>query len=193
MASLSGSIERIVFRNTDSGFCVVRLRATQNGKTRARLTASITGIMPEVHPGLMLHLEGTWETHPVHGRTFKVETFEEEMPTDVDEVERYLGSGIVRGIGPVTASRIVSIFGARSIAVLDQEPEQLVQVPGLTAKRVQAIRQAWEEQNELRGLAIFLQSNGISVTFARRILEKYGETAQRQIEEDPYLLAHDIQ
>src|SRR5947209_19751249 len=120
MGSLSGSVDRIVFRNPESGYCVARFQAVDalggSGAT------TIVGTMPEVRPGEMLRLTGVWETHPVHGRHFRVETFEEELPSTEDGVERYLSSGAIRGIGPVTATRIVERFGAGALRVMDEDP-----------------------------------------------------------------------
>ena len=130
MATLSGSVERIVFRNPDSGFCVARF---QQSDVRSAGLTTIVGTLPSVRPGEMLRLDGDWEVHPIHGRNFRVERYEEEMPSTLDGIERYLASGVIRGVGPVTASRIVEEFGERAITVIDEEPELLRRVPGVSA------------------------------------------------------------
>jgi exodeoxyribonuclease V alpha subunit len=190
MASLSGSVDRIVFRNPESGFCVARFQvADALGGTGA---TTLVGTMPEVRAGEMLRVTGLWETHPVHGRHFRVETFEEELPSTEDGIERYLASGAIRGIGPVTAGRIVERFGADAIRVMDEEPERLKSVHGISARRLDVIKASWEEQQRIRELSIFLQQHGVSVALARRIYETYGDRARGAIEEDPYRLAHDV-
>jgi exodeoxyribonuclease V alpha subunit len=148
--------------------------------------------MPEVRPGEMLRVTGVWETHPVHGRHFRVETFEEELPSTEDGIERYLSSGAIRGIGPVTAGRIVERFGADAIRIMDEDPEQLRSIQGISARRLDVIKAAWADQQRIRELSIFLQQHGVSVALARRIYETYGERARGTIEDDPYRLAHDV-
>ena len=189
MATLSGSVERIVFRNPDSGFCVARF---QQSDVRSAGLTTIVGTLPSVRPGEMLRLDGDWEVHPIHGRNFRVERYEEEMPSTLDGIERYLASGVIRGVGPVTAARIVEEFGERAINVIDEEPELLRRVPGVSAKRLEVIKESWINQKRVRDLAMFLQDHGLSVALAQRIHDMYGERAADIIREDPYRLAHDI-
>lgn len=191
MTTVAGSVDRIVFRNSESGFCVARFRLAERDSKRQEL-ATIVGTMPSIRPGEMLRLVGDWQVHPVHGRNFRVEQFEEELPTTAEGIERYLSSGAIRGVGPVTAARIVDRFGDRAIEVLDQEPELLRKVAGISAKRVAVIKESWQEQKRVRELMIFLQDHGISVALAARIYQTYGEEAVSVIERDPYQLAQDI-
>lgn len=191
MAEISGSVDRIVFRNLESGFCVARFHLA-DPRVSPTGTTTIVGTMPAVRPGEMLRLTGSWETHPTHGRNFRVERCEEELPDTVDGIERYLASGVIRGVGPVTASRIVDEFGDDSIRILDEEPEKLRAVPGISAKRLEIIKEAWAEQQSIRDLSIFLQDHSISVALARRIYEAYGDRAVEVIRQDPYQLAHTI-
>src|SRR5919202_4173899 len=191
MTTVCGSVDRIVFRNSESGFCVARFRLTDGDSHRQGVT-TVVGTMPSVQVGEMLRLTGEWQIHPVHGTNFRVEQFEQEMPTTVEGIERYLASGVIRGVGPVTAARIVDHFGERSIAVIDKEPESLRRVAGISAKRLEIITRSWEEQKKIRELMMFLQRYGISVALASRIHERYGEEAVEVIERDPYRLAHDI-
>ncbi|GAC1470534.1 MAG: ATP-dependent RecD-like DNA helicase [Chloroflexota bacterium] len=188
MTTISGSVDRIVFRNADSGFCVARfqlLEARQGATT-------IIGTMPAIRPGEMLRLEGEWQIHPVHGRNFRVEHFEGEMPTTTEGIERYLSSGAVRGIGPITAMRIVETFGERAMEVIENEPELLRQVPGVSSKRLDVITESWAEQKRVRELSMFLQEHGLSVALAQRMYDAYGDEAAEVIRGDPYRLAHDI-
>ena len=189
--TLTGSVDRVVFRNSESGFCVARFRLVTGDTKREDLT-TIVGTMPSVQAGEMLRLSGEWQIHPVHGRNFRVERFEQELPTSIDGIERYLASGVIRGVGPVTAARIVEHFGERSIAVLDGEPELLQQVAGISVKRLRVITESWEEQKRVRDLMMFLQTHGISVALARRIYQVYGAEAIAVIERDPFQLAHDV-
>jgi exodeoxyribonuclease V alpha subunit len=191
MASVSGSVDRIVFRNAETGFVVARVRLVE-GRGRREEIATVVGTMPDVRVGELLHLTGEWQVHPLHGRNFKVERFEPEMPTTVEGIERYLASGAVAGIGPVTASRIVEHFAERTIQVLDEEPDLLRHVAGISSKRMKVIADSWSQQRKVRQLALFLQDHGISVALANRIYAAYGDEATATITEDPYRLAHDI-
>jgi exodeoxyribonuclease V alpha subunit len=191
MATVSGSVDRIVFRNPETGYCVARFQLVGDSPGGKGAT-TIVGTMPAVRAGEMLRLEGEWQIHPVHGRNFRVERFEEEMPTTEDGIERYLASGAIRGVGPVTAARIVERFGDRSLAVLDEEPDRLQQVAGISARRLEIITASWEEQKRIRDLSMFLQEHGLSVALAQRIYQAYGESAPDIIRADPYRLAHEI-
>lgn len=190
MESLTGSVDRVVFRNPESGFCVARFRNEQPEGLDS--LATIIGTMPEVRPGEMLRVTGVWETHPVHGRNFRVEHLEEEMPNTRDGIERYLSSGVIRGIGPVTATRIVEAHGDRTLTVLDEQPELLVRIQGISENRVEIIKASWEQQKRVRTLSMFLQEHGMSMALARRIHEAYGDRAETVIGDDPYRLARDI-
>ncbi|HLJ67204.1 MAG TPA: ATP-dependent RecD-like DNA helicase [Chloroflexota bacterium] len=191
MPELRGSVERIVFRNPDTGYCVARLQPSDLTIDRTGLV-TIVGSMPAVRTGEMLRLTGEWQVHPTHGRNFRVERFEEELPTTVEGIERYLASGSIRGVGPVTAARIVERFGERSIVVIDEDPHLLRDVAGISAKRLEAIKASWTEQKKVRELSLFLQEHGISVALAQRIFDAYGDEAPTVIRDDPYRLAHEI-
>lgn len=190
MAIVSGSVDRIVFRNAESGFCVARFRLT--GADVREDSATIVGEMPAVRVGEVLRLTGEWQLHPVHGRNFRVERFEPEMPSTRDGIERYLASGAIRGIGPVTARRIVELFGEESINILDRSPELLREVAGISKKRLSVIEESWQQQKQIRELSLFLQDHGISAGLAGRIHAAYGDEAVDIITRDPYQLAHDI-
>jgi exodeoxyribonuclease V alpha subunit len=191
MSDICGSVDRIVFRNTDTGYCVARFQLAEAGRQNGG-TTTIVGTLPSIRTGEMLRLTGEWQIHPTHGRNFRVERFEEELPTTSEGIERYLGSGAVRGIGPVTARRIVECFGDRTIAVIDEEPELLRRVAGISARRLQIIRESWAEQSQVRELSLFLQEHGISVGLAHRIHGVYGGEAPIIIRDDPYRLAQDV-
>src|SRR5579884_2939449 len=133
MPTVSGSVDRIVFHNPENGFCVARFRLL-DALPRGNDLTTIVGTLPNVRPGEVLRLTGDWQLHPVHGRNFRVEQFEQEMPTSTEGIERYLSSGAIRGVGPVTAGRIVEAFGERAIQVIDEEPERLHTIAGISAK-----------------------------------------------------------
>ncbi len=191
MTAISGSVDRIVFRNEENGYCVARFRRAEDRPGDGVTT--IVGTLPDIFPGELLHLTGVWETHATHGRHFRVERFEEDLPSSAEGIERYLSSGVVRGIGPVTARRLVDAFGDNTIVTLDETPELLTQIPGINERRLDVIKQSWSEQKRVRELSMFLQEHGMSVALARRIFRAYGETARDVIYRDPYRLAHDIQ
>lgn len=190
MSTVAGSVEQIVFRNDENGFCVARVREADSDKRG--LPVTVVGTMPTIHSGEMIRLSGEWETHPAHGRNFKVEAYEQELPKGAADIERYLGSGAISGIGPVTATRAMQQFGDRIFEILDEEPELLRSVKGVSPRRLSTIKESWERQKNLRELMMFLQTNGLSISFATRIEEVYGSRAMSVIESDPYQLAHDI-
>lgn len=191
MTTVTGSVDRIVFRNPETGFCVARFQLVDDGK-RLQAPTTIVGTMPAIGSGEMLRLDGEWQVHPVHGRNFRVERFEQEMPDTAEGIERYLASGVISGVGPITAGRIVDAFGTAAIEILDTNPQLLRQVAGITSKRLKVIIDSWIEQKRIRDLSMFLQAHEISVALAARIYEKYGEDAISTIEQDPYQLARDI-
>src|SRR5437764_756812 len=135
MATLTGSADRIVFRNAETGFCVARFQLAEI-PARGAAAATLVGTMPAIKVGEMLCVTGEWELHPVHGRNFRVERCEQELPDTPEGIERYLGSGAIRGIGPVTASRIVDAFGERAIAVIEDSPDELRRIQGISEKRL---------------------------------------------------------
>lgn len=191
MISVSGSVDRIVFHNPDNGFCVARFMLAEECATGDPAT-TIVGTLPHVREGETLKLDGEWQMHPIHGRNFRVERCEATMPTSLAGIERYLASGAVSGIGPVSASRIVDHFGERTIEVLDTEPELLGDVPGISAKRLDVIKESWSQQRSVREIALFLQDHGISVALAGKLHSKYGEDAVAVVRADPYKLVRDI-
>jgi exodeoxyribonuclease V alpha subunit len=191
MTSVSGSVDRIVFHNPESGFCVARFVLAEDGAV-GEVSTTIVGTLPHVREGETLRLDGEWQVHPVHGRNFRVERCEPAMPTSIEGMERYLASGAVPGIGPVTASRIVEHFGGKTIEVLDSEPELLRSVAGISAKRLEVIKDSWSQQRKVREIALFLQDHGISVALAGALHSKYGDDAIAIVMADPYKLARDI-
>jgi exodeoxyribonuclease V alpha subunit len=184
---LEGSVERVTYYSEETGYTVIRLAV----RGRPDLVTAV-GNLPEVQPGERLRLEGVWTTHPQYGRQFKVDQCEQVLPATAEGMRRYLGSGLIRGVGPVTAERIVACFGAETLEMLDRDPERLRDVPGVGPKRAAAIAGAWEEQKQIRQVMLFLQSHGVSTGLAVKIYKAYGDDALTVVREDPYRLARDI-
>jgi len=195
--SLEGSVERVTYYAGETGFSVVRLkpagfhRLPPGSATRDGLV-TIVGELPEVNPGESLKLMGHWITHAQHGRQFHAERCEQVLPATVEGVRRYLGSGMIRGIGPVMAERIVRTFREQTLDIIDSEPQRLREVLGIGTKRIQQITRAWEEQRAIKQVMIFLQAHGVSTRLAVRIFRQYGDAAVDVVQTDPYRLARDI-
>ena len=140
---LRGVVERITYQNEENGYSVLRLRA----KGFNDLITAV-GNMPEVHIGSVLTLQGQWKVDAKYGRQFSIESYEETLPATVYGIEKYLGSGLIKGIGPKYAKRIVQTFGADTLTVIEEEPDRLVEVPGIGGRRVEGIKKAWLDQKE---------------------------------------------
>src|SRR6185295_18867616 len=139
--TLTGAVERITYTNAENGYTIARFQAD---KQFGLIT--VVGALAEVHPGARLKLEGRWKSHPKYGEQFEIERYVEEMPATVEGIRRYLGSGLIKGVGPVMAKRIAEKFGPYTLEVIDNQPLRLREVPGLGPKRVERIMRAWEEQ-----------------------------------------------
>lgn len=187
MDTLSGSVERITYVNPESGWTVARLLAEG-----ARELTTIVGNLVAVSPGEHLELEGDWVDDPRYGRQFRVERFRTTTPSTLDGVRRYLGSGLIHGIGPKMAEKLVNHFGERTLEVIENDPSRLFNVPGFGRTRVESIKQAWVEQREIRNVMIFLQSHGVGAAFAARIFKRYGQNSIQAVQDNPYRLAADI-
>ncbi len=184
---LEGSVERVTYYNEENGYSVIRL----NVEGRSDLV-TVVGNLPEVQPGESLRLRGRWTNHPQYGRQFKAEWCKQILPATTEGIKRYLGSGMIRGVGPVTAKRIVQRFGADTLRVLDEEPERLREALGVGPKRAASLAKSWEEQKQIREVMLFLQSHGVSTNLAVKIYKAYGDDALQVVQEDPYQLARDI-
>jgi len=187
MESLTGSVERIVFYNEENGYTIARFAA----KGRYDLV-TLVGSMADVRPGAVLRVWGQWKTHPVYGEQFTLERYHEERPATVEGIRKYLGSGLIKGVGPVTASRVTEHFGLYTLDVIEEDIERLIEVPGVGPKRVKIIAQAWEEQKAIKEIMLFLQSHNVSTRLAVKIYKTYGDDSIRIVEDDPYQLAQDI-
>ena len=195
--TLEGAVERITYYAGESGFSVIRVKPAARshvpqGTVSRDGLVTVVGELPEVNPGESLKLWGAWTSHPRHGRQFRVERCEQVLPATVEGLRRYLGSGMIPGVGPVMAERIVRKFGAKTLEIIDKDPQQLREVPGIGVQRVKQIATAWEEQRAIKEVMIFLQAHNISTRLAVRIFKQYGDTAVDVVQQDPYRLARDI-
>ena len=200
MDNLSGAVERITFYNAENGYTVLRLRP-ESGRGSPAVHASslsrdglvtVVGNLPELSPGEHLRLEGHWDKHPKHGSQFKAEVCEQTLPATVAGIQSYLGSGMIKGIGPKLAERIVDRFKEKTLDVIEQEAERLLQVPGIGMDRLQKIAAAWVEQKQVKEIMIFLQGHGVSTNLAVKIYKTYGEAALETVQKNPYQLERDI-
>jgi exodeoxyribonuclease V alpha subunit len=191
---LSGSVERITFFNEENGYTVLRLapESPQGPAEDHSGLVTVTGNLPELAPGEYLRLKGEWTDHPRHGRQFKVETIEQAYPATVEGLKRYLASGLLSGIGPKLADRIVAHFGAKTLEVIEHTPARLMEVQDIGKKRMGIIAAAWEEQRQVKEIMIYLHSHGITTNLALKIYKEYGEQAMAIVKENPFQLARDI-
>lgn len=180
-------VERITYQNADNGYTVLKC-AVKN----AQDLVSVVGIMPDTHVGSVLALEGVWKVDAKYGRQFSVEKFEETLPATVYGIEKYLGSGLIKGVGPKFARRIVEKFGKDTLDVIEENPDALIEVEGIGRVRVERIRKSWEEQKEIKNIMLFLQGHEVSTSHATKIFKTYGSDSISVVQENPYRLAEDI-
>ena len=183
---VEGYVENIIFRNEDNGYTVLNLVTDHQELT-------CVGIFEFVGEGEMLELTGEYVEHTMYGQQFRVESYETKIPEDTIAIERYLGSGAIKGVGAALATRIVRRFGADTMRILDEEPERLAEVKGISEKKAREIAQQVAEKSEMRSAMMFLQQYGISVTLGVKIYAKYGSSVYSVLKENPYRLAEDIQ
>ncbi|MDD2710539.1 MAG: AAA family ATPase [Verrucomicrobiae bacterium] len=195
---LQGSLERIIYANEENHYTVAELLVEspvhpkkQEGRT-GRRTVTITGNLPSVQCGETLKLQGQWVNHPQFGAQFKISRYESVLPSTVNGLKKYLGSGLIKGIGAKFAERIVDHFGKDTLDVIDQYSGRLREVPGIGQERAGRIRLAWLEQKAVRDIMIFLQSYGITTSQAAKIYKIYGEKSMEIVKDNPYRLARDI-
>ena len=185
--SLSGLIERVTYSNEDSGFSVLKVKAKGH-----RDLVTVVGSLPSVSAGEWLTAQGRWVQDREFGLQFRAEMLTSTPPTTKEGIEKYLGSGMVKGIGPVYAKKLVDKFGEGVFDVIEKESARLEDVDGIGPKRRKRIKEAWEEQKVIRDIMLFLHSNGVSTSRAVRIYKTYGEDAIEKVRSDPYRLAKDI-
>lgn len=185
--TLQGTVERITYVNEETQYVVARLDVPGS-----RDLATIVGNLPSLTPGETLRLQGTWTHHKKYGDQFHVDQYETVAPATLTGVQRYLGSGLIKGIGPVFAKRLVDAFGLDTLRVIEEEPDRLRTVEGIGPLRLKRITTAWAEQKEIREVMLFLQGHGVSSTYAVKIFKAYGQAAIATVKANPYRLAQDI-
>lgn len=184
---LAGSVERVTFHNEENSFAV--LKVTTRGR---RDLVTVVGHVASISAGEYIHAVGAWVTDRTHGLQFKADVLETTAPTTAEGIEKYLGSGMTRGIGPRLAKRIVAVFGEATFEIIEAAPERLREVPGIGEFRADKIAAGWAEQKAVRNIMVFLHSHGVGTSRAVRIFKTYGYDAVRVMIEDPYRLARDI-
>jgi exodeoxyribonuclease V alpha subunit len=185
--TLSGTIERVTFHNADTGFAVLRVVA--RGR---RQLVTVVGTLASANAGETIEATGAWVQDRNHGEQFQAESIRAVAPRTVEGIEKYLASGLVKGIGPTYARRIVEAFGERTLQVIDESPTFLTEVRGIGPKRIQRIRESWQEQRAVRDIMVFLQSHGLGTARAARIYKTYGDQAVEIVRANPYRLASEV-
>lgn len=185
MECLSGIVERITFQNEENGFSVIKIRS-KGYSDLVTVVGNITGI----NVGSVVNLKGQWRFDSKYGKQFAVKEYTETIPATVAGIEKYLGSGLIKGIGPVNARRIVKKFKEDTIRIIEEEPDRLVEAEGIGLKRVEMIKKAWQEQKEIKNVMLFLQSQGVSTSFAVKIYKTYGNDSIKLVRENQIGRAH---
>ena len=187
LSKLTGVIERITFHSEESCYTVARLNT---GNVKQLIT--VVGSFANIQAGQTLQLEGVWTEHPQYGSQFQVVKYHETKPATLTGIEKYLGSGLIKGVGPVTAKRIVKHFGLDTLDIIENQIDRLSEVTGIAKKRIAMIQSTWEEQKSIKEVMIFLSSHGVSTTYAVKIYKQYGDAAIATVTTNPYQLAIDI-
>lgn len=187
MTKLRGIIEHITYQNPENGWSVMKAKVKDY-----KDLVTLTGSMLDVPVGSVLLCEGNWRIDSRYGQQFVVDSWEEVMPATIFGIEKYLGSGLVKGIGPIFAKAIVSKFGLNTIDVIENDIERLLEVPRLGRKRMEKIRESWEKQKDIKEVMVFLQGYGVSTAYAAKIYRQYAKDAIKTVKENPYQLADDI-
>jgi exodeoxyribonuclease V alpha subunit len=184
---IEGQIERITYYNEENNYTVAQMKV--HGRNEL---ITVVGNLFSVNPGEVLKITGQWHNHPRYGQQFKVFSYESVVPATAKGIERYLGSGLIKGIGPVMSKRLVSKFGVDTLTIIETDIQRLREVEGIGDHRIEMIQKAWEGQKEIREVMIFLQGYGVSPTYAAKIYKTYGKDSVRIVKENPYRLAQDI-
>jgi exodeoxyribonuclease V alpha subunit len=182
MDSYTGIVDRYTFYSEDNGYSVIRMED--------RIT--VVGNLPKFSPGDRVEFTGVWVEHPRYGMQFKCESFSVAYPTTKAGIKKYLGSGLIKGVGDSTADKIVRKFGERSLDILEHDIERLLEIEGIGTKKLEVIKKGWEEQQGVKNVMLFLQSHGISTAYSLKIYKTYGNDAPQMIKENPYRLITDV-
>jgi exodeoxyribonuclease V alpha subunit len=185
--TITGVVERLTFYSAKSGYTVARLT-----RPRSNELTTIVGNFANIQPGQTLQLTGFWRDHPQFGPQFQVINYQETKPATLTGIEKYLGSGLIKGVGPVTAKRIVAHFGLETLEIIENQIERLIEVQGIAKKRITLIKNAWSTQKAIKEVMVFLQGHGVSTTYAVKIYKQYKDEAIATVTKNPYQLAADI-
>ncbi|MFB8115640.1 ATP-dependent RecD-like DNA helicase [Streptomyces sp. NPDC055962] len=188
VCEVTGVLERITYANEENGYTVARVDTGRGAGDLLTVVGSLLG----AQPGESLRMEGRWASHPQFGKQFQVDNYTTVLPATIQGIRRYLGSGLIKGIGPVMADRITTHFGVDTLDIIEQHPKRLVEVPGLGPKRTKMIAAAWEEQKAIKEVMVFLQTVGVSTSLAVRIYKKYEDASISVVKNQPYRLAADV-
>lgn len=183
---ISGIIDKILFCNKETGFCVFIVHSKKLEPT------TVTGSFCNIQAGQEIHLQGNWGFHAKFGKQFQATSFTTALPTSILGIQKYLSSGFIKGIGKVYAEKIVQKFGEQTLTIIDQDPDNLLSVPGLGQKRIERIKQSWVDQKYIAKIMVFLQEKGASATYATKIYKRYGHDAIAKLSQDPYRLTDDV-
>lgn len=187
LTDLQGQIERITYANEENGYTVAKLKVYGQ-----RDLVTIVGNLMAPIPGEIIKMRGEWANHPRYGEQFKIVQYQSMVPASVYGIQKYLGSGLIKGIGPVMAKRIVKKFGKETLDIIEADIHRLAEVDGIGKKRIGMIKRAWDDQKEIREVMLFLQSHGVSSGYATKIFKHYGNLSIRVVRQNPYRLATDI-
>lgn len=186
LTEITGSIEKIIYKDADSGFSVIMVKVTSSESVTA------AGVLADIFQGETITLHGTWSNHPKFGRQLTVKDYATKMPVTTSGIQKYLASGLIKGIGPKFAEKLVQRFGDKTLEIINDNPALLGSVPGVGPKRAESIRQAWIDQKEVANVMIFLRSKDVSTAFAVKIFKTYGNQAINIISRNPYRLIDDV-
>ena len=188
LSTLEAVLERITYANDETGYTVARVATRGGGSDLLTVVGALLG----AQPGESLRMQGVWKSHPQYGRQFEVRGYTTVLPATIQGIRRYLGSGLIKGIGPKMAERIVERFDADTLRIIEEEPGRLIEVPGLGPKRTAMIGRAWEEQKAIKEVMLFLQGVGVSTSLAVRIYKTYKDASISVVKNEPYKLAGDV-
>ena len=186
--TITGVLERIIYFNEENAYCVAEVQVADSKRP-----VTVLGALPGVQCGETLRLDGHWARHSTHGDQFKIAQFKSQLPASVHGIRKYLGSGLIHGIGKSYAKKIVDHFGADTLRVISEESGRLHEIPGIGKQRAKSIKAAWDEQSAVRDVMMFLQTYGVTPSQCVRLVKKYGSGAKRILQDEPYRLAEDIE
>ena len=187
METVVGVLDKIVYCNEENQYCVGELKIE-----RVKEPVVVAGALPGVQCGETLSLTGEWMTHPKYGRQFKIKTYQSTLPASVYGIKKYLGSGLVPGIGKVYAEKIVARFGQETFRIISEESARLMEIPGIGRQRAHAIKAAWDSQMAIRDVMLFLKTYGVGTAQCLRLVKRYGNEAKTILQQNPYQVAREI-